>query len=64
MIDALASYRVGGEAHYGAVVEGGIIPVRQSGGHLSTFATLSPGDVVEVEVPGIGLLRNRVVDEA
>jgi 2-keto-4-pentenoate hydratase/2-oxohepta-3-ene-1,7-dioic acid hydratase in catechol pathway len=24
---------------------------------------LVPGDTVEVEVPGIGLLRNRVIDE-
>ena len=24
---------------------------------------LVPGDVVEVEVPGIGILRNRVIDE-
>ena len=24
---------------------------------------LVPGDVVEVEVPGIGLLRNQVIDE-
>ena len=24
---------------------------------------LVPGDVVEIEVPGIGILRNRVIDE-
>ena len=35
-----------------------------SGGHQTPPKWLKPGDVVEVEVPEIGVLRNRVVDEA
>jgi 2-keto-4-pentenoate hydratase/2-oxohepta-3-ene-1,7-dioic acid hydratase in catechol pathway len=35
-----------------------------AGGHQSPPQWLKPGDVVEVEVPEIGLLRNTVVDEA
>ena len=34
-----------------------------AGGHHNPPAWLKPGDVVEVEVPEIGILRNRVVDE-
>jgi 2-keto-4-pentenoate hydratase/2-oxohepta-3-ene-1,7-dioic acid hydratase in catechol pathway len=34
-----------------------------SGGHQTPPKWLKPGDVVEVEVPEIGVLRNRVVDE-
>ena len=34
-----------------------------AGGHFNPPKWLVPGDVVEVEVPGIGLLRNRVIDE-
>jgi len=32
--------------------------------YISTFATLKPGDVVEVAVPEIGVLRNTVADES
>jgi 2-keto-4-pentenoate hydratase/2-oxohepta-3-ene-1,7-dioic acid hydratase in catechol pathway len=35
-----------------------------AGGHQTPPAWLKPGDVVEVEVPEIGVLRNAVVDEA
>ncbi len=35
-----------------------------AGGHQTPPAWLKPGDMVEVEVPEIGVLRNRVVDEA
>jgi 2-keto-4-pentenoate hydratase/2-oxohepta-3-ene-1,7-dioic acid hydratase in catechol pathway len=35
-----------------------------AGGHQSPPAWLKPGDVVEVEVPEIGVLRNTVKDEA
>jgi len=35
-----------------------------AGGHQTPPKWLKPGDVVEVEVPEIGVLRNRVVDEA
>ena len=35
-----------------------------AGGHQKPPAWLKPGDVVEVEVPEIGVLRNTVVDEA
>jgi len=35
-----------------------------AGGHFSPPRWLKPGDVVEVEVPEIGVLRNPVVDEA
>ncbi|MFZ1095481.1 MAG: fumarylacetoacetate hydrolase family protein, partial [Xanthobacteraceae bacterium] len=31
--------------------------------HRNPSVWLKPGDVVEVEVPEIGILRNRVVDE-
>jgi 2-keto-4-pentenoate hydratase/2-oxohepta-3-ene-1,7-dioic acid hydratase in catechol pathway len=34
-----------------------------AGGHQTPPAWLKPGDVVEVEVPEIGVLRNAVVDE-
>jgi len=34
-----------------------------AGGHQNPPKWLVPGDVVEVEVPQIGILRNRVVDE-
>jgi 5-carboxymethyl-2-hydroxymuconate isomerase len=34
-----------------------------AGAHQTPPAWLVPGDVVEVEVPGIGVLRNPVVDE-
>jgi 2-keto-4-pentenoate hydratase/2-oxohepta-3-ene-1,7-dioic acid hydratase in catechol pathway len=34
-----------------------------AGGHHTPPKWLKPGDVVEVEVPEIGVLRNRVVDE-
>ena len=34
-----------------------------AGGHQNPPAWLKPGDVVEVEVPEIGVLRNSVVDE-
>jgi 2-keto-4-pentenoate hydratase/2-oxohepta-3-ene-1,7-dioic acid hydratase in catechol pathway len=34
-----------------------------AGGHQTPPAWLKPGDVVEVEVPEIGVLRNTVVDE-
>ncbi|HYB55291.1 MAG TPA: hypothetical protein VEK12_03905 [Alphaproteobacteria bacterium] len=29
--------------------------------YLSAFVTLGPGDVVRMEVPGIGVLENRIV---
>jgi 2-keto-4-pentenoate hydratase/2-oxohepta-3-ene-1,7-dioic acid hydratase in catechol pathway len=35
-----------------------------AGGHQTPPKWLKPGDVVEVEVPEIGVLRNRVIDEA
>ena len=35
-----------------------------AGGHQKPPAWLKPGDVVEVAVPEIGVLRNTVVDEA
>jgi 2-keto-4-pentenoate hydratase/2-oxohepta-3-ene-1,7-dioic acid hydratase in catechol pathway len=35
-----------------------------AGGHQTPPNWLKPGDVVEVEVPEIGVLRNHVVDEA
>ena len=35
-----------------------------AGGHQTPPNWLKPGDVVEVEVPEIGVLRNKVVDEA
>ena len=35
-----------------------------AGGHQTPPAWLKPGDVVEIEVPEIGVLRNGVVDEA
>ncbi len=35
-----------------------------AGGHHTPPKWLKPGDVVEVEVPEIGVLRNTVVDEA
>src|SRR5947208_191625 len=35
-----------------------------AGGHHNPPKWLKPGDVVEVEVPEIGVLRNKVVDEA
>ncbi len=35
-----------------------------AGGHFNPPRWLKPGDVVEVEVPEIGVLRNPVVDEA
>ena len=35
-----------------------------AGGHHNPPKWLKPGDVVEVEVPEIGVLRNGVVDEA
>jgi 2-keto-4-pentenoate hydratase/2-oxohepta-3-ene-1,7-dioic acid hydratase in catechol pathway len=34
-----------------------------AGGHQTPPQGLKPGDVVEVEVPEIGVLRNTVVDE-
>ena len=34
-----------------------------AGGHQTPPQWLKPGDVVEVEVPEIGVLRNQVVDE-
>ena len=34
-----------------------------AGVHRNPSVWLKPGDVVEVEVPEIGILRNRVVDE-
>ena len=34
-----------------------------AGGHRNPPVWLKPGDVVEVEVPEIGVLRNTVVDE-
>ncbi|HEY3643621.1 MAG TPA: fumarylacetoacetate hydrolase family protein, partial [Xanthobacteraceae bacterium] len=34
-----------------------------AGGHQTPPQWLKPGDVVEVEVPEIGVLRNAVVDE-
>jgi 2-keto-4-pentenoate hydratase/2-oxohepta-3-ene-1,7-dioic acid hydratase in catechol pathway len=34
-----------------------------AGGHQNPPAWLKPGDVFEVEVPEIGVLRNTVVDE-
>ena len=34
-----------------------------AGGHHNPPKWLKPGDVVEVEVPEIGVLRNAVVDE-
>lgn len=34
-----------------------------AGGHQTPPAWLKPGDMVEVEVPEIGVLRNRVIDE-
>ena len=34
-----------------------------AGGHQNPPNWLKPGDVVEVEVPEIGVLRNRVIDE-
>jgi 2-keto-4-pentenoate hydratase/2-oxohepta-3-ene-1,7-dioic acid hydratase in catechol pathway len=34
-----------------------------AGGHLTPPQWLKPGDVVEVEVPEIGVLRNTVADE-
>jgi 2-keto-4-pentenoate hydratase/2-oxohepta-3-ene-1,7-dioic acid hydratase in catechol pathway len=34
-----------------------------AGGRSNPPCYLVPGDVVEVEVPGIGILRNRVIDE-
>jgi 2-keto-4-pentenoate hydratase/2-oxohepta-3-ene-1,7-dioic acid hydratase in catechol pathway len=34
-----------------------------AGGHHTPPKWLKPGDVVEVEVPEIGVLRNSVVDE-
>ena len=35
-----------------------------AGGHFTPPKWLKPGDVVEVEVPEIGVLRNSVIDEA
>jgi 2-keto-4-pentenoate hydratase/2-oxohepta-3-ene-1,7-dioic acid hydratase in catechol pathway len=35
-----------------------------AGGHQNPPQWLKPGDVVEVEVPEIGVLRNKVVDES
>jgi len=35
-----------------------------AGVHRNPAVWLKPGDVVEVEAPGIGVLRNKVVDEA
>jgi 2-keto-4-pentenoate hydratase/2-oxohepta-3-ene-1,7-dioic acid hydratase in catechol pathway len=35
-----------------------------AGGHQNPPKWLVPGDLVEVEVPQIGILRNRVIDEA
>ena len=35
-----------------------------AGGHQNPPNWLKPGDVVEVEVPEIGVLRNKVVDES
>ena len=35
-----------------------------AGGHHNPPKWLKPGDIVEVEVPEIGVLSNRVVDEA
>jgi len=35
-----------------------------AGGHQTPPNWLKPGDVIEVEVPEIGVLRNRVVDES
>ena len=35
-----------------------------AGGHHNPPKWLKPGDVVEVDVPEIGVLSNRVVDEA
>jgi 2-keto-4-pentenoate hydratase/2-oxohepta-3-ene-1,7-dioic acid hydratase in catechol pathway len=35
-----------------------------AGGHHNPPKWLKPGDIVEVEVPEIGVLRNRVVDES
>jgi 2-keto-4-pentenoate hydratase/2-oxohepta-3-ene-1,7-dioic acid hydratase in catechol pathway len=34
-----------------------------AGARLNPPKYLQPGDVVEVEVPGVGLLRNSVVDD-
>ena len=31
--------------------------------YISTFTTLVPGDVIEIEAEGVGILRNGVVDE-
>jgi len=36
---------------------------KPAGGHQQPPQWLKPGDVVEVEVPQIGVLRNEVIDE-
>jgi hypothetical protein len=67
----LVSYALGGQEGWGAVTgdggpEADVISTRTPTGAGARFDPpkwLVPGDLVEVEVPGIGTLANRVADE-
>jgi 2-keto-4-pentenoate hydratase/2-oxohepta-3-ene-1,7-dioic acid hydratase in catechol pathway len=61
--DIALETRVNGEVRQSDRTGRMIFSFRRIVNYISTFTTLVPGDVVEIEVEGIGLLRNTIADE-
>ena len=60
----LASYMHDNAACYGSVVGDGIIDLsRRIGARREPAVWMKPGDVVEVEVDKVGVLRNTIADD-
>ncbi len=55
--------RVNGEIRQDDRLSRMMHPIRKEIAYISTFMALEPGDIVEVEVNGIGTLRNTIEDE-
>ena len=53
-----------GEIHQDGSTAGMVSGVAELIAYISQVMTLEPGDVVEVEIEGIGILRNPVVSQA
>ena len=61
--DIALTTRVNGETRQNDRTSRLIFGFRYLINYISTFTTLVPGDVIEVEAEGIGVLRNGVIDE-
>jgi 2-keto-4-pentenoate hydratase/2-oxohepta-3-ene-1,7-dioic acid hydratase in catechol pathway len=63
----IASFKAGGVASYGIVTDAGIVIVTGTTGGFGAYRIpplwMKEGDVVEVEISGIGILRNPVKNE-